>query len=151
MRGKKSLLLIGVGVFAIGICMAVVLVFGFGPGHKGGEGELQEEPAPAPTLEETIRINNNSHILAFAKNTTFVDAFITENPNYESQITILTPENITELSAKYPVIYGGLPNKAKALYKVEYKSNAEGKGILVIVDMEAEEVLKQFRTTGVAI
>lgn len=120
-------------MFAGVICLAAVLGFG----HR--EGELQEL-APVETT------NINSQVLTLAKNTSFVNEFVAENPDYQYEITVLQPENITQLSKKYPVIYGNLPNKT--LYRIDYKN---GRGMLLIVDLENGEVLKHFRTAGVSV
>lgn len=75
-----------------------------------------------------------------------VASFIALNPDSHPEITILTPENISQLSKKYPALYGSIPNKT--LYKLEYKGE---RGLLVIVDLENEKVLKYFRTAGVSL
>ena len=85
-------------------------------------------------------------VLAIAVQEPEVSAFIAENPDYHYEIAVLPPANITQLSKKYPVIYGNLPNKT--LYKIEYTN---GRGLLVIVDLENETVVRSFRTTGVSL
>lgn len=93
----------------------------------------------SPEVEqEVIRIANQD-----AK----VQSFTATEPDYRREIIILEPETIAKLSQTQPVIYGGLPSKV--LYKIDYKSN--GKGILVIVDLEEGRVLKYFRTVGVSL
>ncbi|MCX9025798.1 MAG: hypothetical protein OIN85_06855 [Candidatus Methanoperedens sp.] len=73
-------------------------------------------------------------------------SFIAQNPDSHPEITMLTPENISHLSKKYPALYGNLPNRT--LYKLEYKGE---RGLLVIVDLENKKVLKYFRTAGVSL
>ena len=121
MSVKRSLLFIG--LFAI--CVAAVI----GSGYRG---EPQE---PEPEIAD-------EHILAVAMNASFVGEFITEDCQYE--ITVLHPDNITKLSNDYPVIYGDLPEKT--LYRIDYTN---GRGMLVIVDMENKMVLRHFMTSGV--
>lgn len=86
----------------------------------------------------------NDSLLAIASKEPEVASVIGENPAYE--VTILSPQNITQLSEKYPVIYGNLPNKT--LYRVDIKGD---RGMLVIVDLENRKVLKYFRTAGVSL
>ncbi len=81
----------------------------------------------------------NDSLLEVASSEPEVASVIGENPVYE--VTVLAPENVTQLSKKYPVIYGNLPDKT--LYRVDFK------GMLVIVDMENKKVLRYFRTGGV--
>lgn len=83
----------------------------------------------------------NDSLLEIASSEPDVASVIGENPAYE--VTVLPPENISQLSGKYPVIYGNLPNKT--LYRVDFK------GMLVIVDMENKKVLRYFRTGGVSL
>jgi len=118
---KRLLLFTGLSA----IFMAAVLGFGYG-------GDSQEQ-----NLEIT-----DDHILAVVMNASFADEFITEDCQYE--ITILHPANITKLSKEYPVIYGDLPEKT--LYRIDYTN---GRGMLVIVDMEDKMVLRHFMTAGV--
>lgn len=75
-----------------------------------------------------------------------VASFISQNPDSHPDITVLTPENVSQLSKKYPALYGNLPNRT--LYKLEYKGE---RGLLVIVDLENKKVLKNFRTAGVSL
>ena len=121
MSVKRSLLFIG--LFAI--CVAAVL----GLGYRGEPQEQEPEIA-------------DDHILAVAMNASFADEFITEDCQYE--ITVLHPDNITKLSKEYPVIYGDLPEKT--LHRIDYTN---GRGMLVIVDMENKMVLRHFMTSGV--
>ena len=116
-------LLLFTGLFAI--CMAAVIGYGY-------RGEPQE---PEPEIAD-------EHILAVAMNASFVGEFITEDCQYE--ITVLHPDNITKLSNDYPVIYGDLPEKT--LHRIDYTN---GRGMLVIVDMENKMVLRHFMTSGV--
>ncbi len=84
----------------------------------------------------------NDSLLEVASSEPEVASVIGENPAYE--VTVLPPENISQLSGKYPVIYGNLPNKT--LYRMDFKNET---GMLVIVDMENKKVLRYFRTGGV--
>ena len=102
------------------ICIAAVLGFGY-----GGEPQITDD-----------------QILAVVMNASFADEFITEDCQYE--ITVLHPDNITKLSKEYPVIYGDLPEKT--LHRIDYTN---GRGMLVIVDMENKMVLRHFMTSGV--
>ncbi|HUV02875.1 MAG TPA: hypothetical protein VMW67_05465 [Desulfobacteria bacterium] len=85
-------------------------------------------------------------VLAIAAQEPEVGAFIAENPGYHYEIAALPPANLTELAQTYPVIYGNLPNAT--LYQIEY---TDGRGLLVIVDLENETVVRYFRTTGVSL
>ena len=118
---KRLLLFTGLSA----ICMAAVI----GSGYRG-------EPQ-----EQNLDIADD-HILAVAMNASFADEFITEDCQYE--ITVLHPDNITKLSKEYPVIYGDLPEKT--LHRIDYTN---GRGMLVIVDMENKIVLRHFMTSGV--
>jgi len=121
MSVNRSLLVFGLSA----ICIAAVLGFGYG-------GDSQEQN---PEIAD-------DQILAVAMNASFLDEFITEDCRYE--ITVLHPGNITKLSEEYPVIYGDLPEKT--LYRIDYTN---GRGMLVIVDMEDKMVLRHFMTSGV--
>jgi len=121
MSVKRLLLFTGLSA----ICMAAVIGFGY-----RGEPQVQE-----PVIAD-------DHILAVVMNASFADEFITDACQYE--ITILHPDNITKLSKDYPVIYGDLPEKT--LYRIDYTN---GRGMLVIVDMENKMVLRHFMTSGV--
>lgn len=55
----------------------------------------------------------------------------------------LTPQNLTELAEKYPVIYGNLPNKT--LYQIKTEKQ------LIIVDAEEKKVLRKFRVVGISL
>jgi hypothetical protein len=85
-------------------------------------------------------------LLAIAAQEPEVSAFIAENPEYHYEITVLPPANLTELAQRYPVIYGNLPSTT--LYQIEYTN---GRGLLVIVDLENETVVRYFRTAGVSL
>ena len=58
-------------------------------------------------------------------------------------ITKLTPQNLTELAEKYPVIYGNLPNKT--LYQIKTEKQ------LIIVDAEEKKILRKFRVVGISL
>ena len=126
MNVKKLLLLLSVAAAAAAV---------IGVGHR----ELHES-APVEA------ITNDSLLLAVAKNSPFVNQFVTENPDCHHEITLLPPERVTQQSETYPVIYGNLPNKT--LYRIDYKN---GRGLFVIVDLENETVLRYFRTAGVSV
>ncbi|MBN1762999.1 MAG: hypothetical protein JW878_08010 [Methanomicrobia archaeon] len=85
-------------------------------------------------------------VLAIAAQEPEVSAFIAENPEYHYEITALPPANLTELAQTYPVIYSNLPNTT--LYQIDY---TDGRGLLVIVDLENETVVRYFRTAGVSL
>jgi len=110
------------------------------------QAELNESEMEEKQEQQQIQIKDEE-ILKIAKQKDEVRKFITENHDYDYEITILTPENITQLAGKYPVMYGGLPSRT--LYRVDYKSG--NYGIVVIVDVENKKVLKYFRTTGINI
>ena len=55
----------------------------------------------------------------------------------------LTPQNLTELAEKYPVIYGNLPNKT--LYQIKTEKQ------LIIVDAEEKKILRKFRVVGISL
>lgn len=86
----------------------------------------------------------NDSLLEVASSEPEVASVIGGNPAYD--VTVLAPENVTQLSKKYPVIYGNLPDKT--LYRVDFKNET---GMLVIVDMENKKVLRYFRTGGVSL
>lgn len=96
------------------------------------------------SLSEEREINKG--LVKIAGQEPDVGTFITNNPDYYPEITVLNPDNITQLSKKYPVIYDNLPNKT--LYKIDYRGD---NGVLVIIDLENEEVLRYFRTAGVSL
>ena len=58
-------------------------------------------------------------------------------------ITKLTPQNLTKLAEKYPVIYGNLPNKT--LYQIKTEKQ------LIIVDAEEKKILRRFRVVGISL
>ena len=101
------------------------------------------------TEAETKRVSpaTEQELIRIASQDSRVQSFTAAEPSYSRDITVLEPENIAELSKTQPVMYGGLPGKI--LYKIEYRS--DGKGILVIVDLEERKVLKYFRLVGVSL
>lgn len=103
-------------------------------------GCLAEKKEVSQQLDERI----NESLLNIAGQEPEVGSFIARNPEHGTEITILYPENITQLSEKYPAIYGNLPNRT--LYRIEYRSE---RGMLVIIDRENKKVLRYFRTAGV--
>ena len=88
----------------------------------------------------------NESVVKIARQEQNVATFIAQNPDSSPEITMLTPEIISQLSKKYTALYGNLPNRT--LYKLEYKGE---RGLLVIVDPENKKVLKHFRTAGVSL
>lgn len=56
-------------------------------------------------------------------------------------VEVITQENMSRLSEKYPVIYGGLPNRT--LYQITTEKE------LIIVDLEEKKVLRRFRVVGI--
>lgn len=104
--------------------------------------ELQPPPEKPEILETEVIADR---LLERAAQEPEVGKFIAENPDYPYAITVLHPDNITQLSKKYPVIYGNVPNKT--LYQIDYTNN--GRGMLVIVDLEDKAVVRYFRTAGV--
>ena len=107
-----------------------------------GAGCITEEGLQPPP--ETQEMDDT--LLELAAQEPEVGSFISENPDYQYEITILYPENITRLSKEYPVIYGNLPDKT--LHRIDYTN---GRGMLVIVDPENGSVLRYFRTAGVSL
>ena len=59
----------------------------------------------------------------------------------KGEVEMLTPENLSRLAEKYPVIYGNLPSKT--LYQIKTED------MLIIVDAEQKKVLRKFRVVGV--
>ncbi|VVB94759.1 Uncharacterised protein [uncultured archaeon] len=88
----------------------------------------------------------NESLIKIAEEVPDVASFIARNPDSHPEITVLAPESISQLSKKYPALYGNLPNRT--LYKLEYRGD---RGLLVIVDLENKKVLKYFRTAGVSL
>jgi hypothetical protein len=86
--------------------------------------------------------NVNDSLIEIVSKYKAVSSLIPNNQSFK--ITVLYPENMTQLSKKYPVIYGSLPNKT--LYRIDYMSQ---RGMLVIVDLENKTVLRYFMTAGV--
>jgi hypothetical protein len=101
---------------------------------EGGDQQVQES------------MHTDEQLLAIAAQYPEVNTYLTENPAYQYEITRLTPVNLTGLTQTYPVIYGNLPNAT--LYQIDY---TDGRGLLVIVDLENETVVRYFRTAGVSL
>lgn len=101
-------------------------------------GCIAEEKISIQPSTEGNNVNNS--VLEIASKDPEVSSLIAQS--YE--ITILYPKNITQLSQKYPAIYGSLPDKT--LYRIDYRGE---RGMLVIVDLENKTVLRYFRTAGV--
>jgi hypothetical protein len=126
------------------IVLLTMVLVAYGAGCITEEDAGSQHPAETQEMLETEEIADT--LLELAAQEPEVGSFIAENPEYHYEITVLPPANITHLSNKYPVIYGNLPNKT--LYKIDYTN---GRGMLVIVDLENETVLKHFRTAGVSL
>ena len=109
----------------------------------GGGGCIAPEAGDQQVQES---LQTDEKLLAIAAQHPEVSAYIAENPAYQYEITLLTPANLTELAQTYPVIYGNLPNAT--LYQIDY---TDGRGLLVIVDLENESVVRYFRTAGVSL
>lgn len=88
----------------------------------------------------------NESLLEIAGQEPQVASFLSKNPDYHVEISVLTEETIMNLSKKSPAIYGKLP--PKQLYTIEYNS---GRGMLVIVDLENKKVLRYFRIADVTL
>lgn len=86
-------------------------------------------------------------ILKIATQSSEVKEFTSRNPKFQYTITTLKSADTKKFAEKYPALYGNLPNKT--LYQAEYKYGNEG--ILVILDLENEKILKHFITTGVSL
>lgn len=130
------------------IILVICLVFISGCTEKQRTGpDLNEqETATGSNQEDTVSEQEiNDTVLEIAQKDSSVSSFISEY-NYSYEITVLDEKTIEPLAEKYPVIYDGLPEKP--LYRIEYQN---GKGLLVIVDLENETVLRSFRTTGVTL
>lgn len=114
----------------------------------GGGGCIAEDGPPPNAGNQQMQesLQTDEQILRIAPQHPEVNAYLTEHPAYQYEITYLTPANLSELAQTYPVIYGNLPNTT--LYQIEY---TDGKGMLVIVDLESEAVVRYFRTTGVSL
>ena len=126
----------------------ICLVFISGCSEKQTEKTLNEqETVKGSNLEDMLSEQEmNDTVLEIAQRDSSVSSFISNNPSYSYEITVLDTKTIEPLAEKYPVIYDGLPEKT--LYRIEYQN---GKGMLVIVDLENETVLRSFRTTGVSL
>ncbi len=111
-------------------------------------GCTSEEGKKATSIpeEHVSALDIDTRLLETASKEPQVASFIAENPGYRYEITVLAPEDIEGLATKYPVIYEDLPDKT--LYKIDY---IHDKGMLVIIDLDKEEVLKYFRTSGVSL
>jgi hypothetical protein len=114
----------------------------------GSGGCIGEDGPPSTTGDQQVQVSmqTDEQILAIAAQHPEVNAYLVENPAYRYEITRLTPANLTELTETYPVIYGNLPNAT--LYQIDY---TDGRGLLVIVDLENETVVRYFRTAGVSL
>ena len=64
--------------------------------------------------------------------------------NHTIGITLLTEENLTELSKQQPVIYKDIK---PGTYRIVFKSN--GGGLLVIYDPDENKILKEFELKNI--
>jgi uncharacterized protein YpmB len=83
--------------------------------------------------------------LAIAEGDRDVVAFKTANPNATHFVDAIDGKAAKESAVKYPVIYGGLPDKT--LYGVQYVTESSGTGMFLIVDVDTGQVLKRFETS----
>ncbi len=111
-------------------------------------GCIAEDSPPPDAGDQQVQtsLQTEEQLLAIAAQHPDVHAYIAENPAHQYEISRLTPANLTELAQRYPVIYGNLPNST--LYQIDY---TDGRGMLVIVDLENGTVVRYFRTTGVCL
>jgi hypothetical protein len=109
---------------------------------------IAEDRSPQEAGDQQMQesLKTDEQLLTIAVQHPEVSAYLAENPAYQYEITRLTPANLTELAETYPVIYGNLPNAT--LYQIDY---TDGRGLLVIVDLENETVVRYFRTSGVSL
>ncbi len=110
---------------------------------------ITDDGSPPSTEHEGLQGTEQAvedEVLAIAAQHPNVSAYIAENPGYHYEISVLPPANLTELAQRYPVIYGNLPSTT--LYQIDY---TDGRGLLVIVDLENETVVRYFRTAGVSL
>lgn len=121
MKNAHKIMIIGV------IAILIVLAIGF----------LYYKTPSAPSSGMEVKV------LEIAEKDENVIQFKQENPDATSKVSILEPEQIKEDAKKYPAIYGDLPEKR--LYEVNY--NAAGIGLMLIIDVEEEAVLKVFSTS----
>lgn len=126
------------------ICL--VFISGCTEKQRTGPDLNEQETVTGSNQEDTVSEQEiNDTVLEIAQKDSSVSSFISEY-NYSYEITVLDTKAIEPLAEEYPVIYDGLPEKT--LYRIEYQN---GKGMLVIVDLENETVLRSFRTTGVTL
>jgi len=78
-----------------------------------------------PSIEKTVK---ERAVLEIADGE--AKAFIEKNPGYERTIEFINESATKELSAKYPVVFGGLGS----CYKITYSRGSAG--FLVIVDAD---------------
>ncbi len=129
------------------IILVICFVFISGCTEKQAEKTLNEQETVTANDQDTVSEQEmNETILDIAQKDSSVSSFISNNPSYSYEITVLDEKTMEPLAEKYPVVYDGLPEKP--LYRIEYQN---GKGMLAIVDLENETVLRSFRTTGVTL
>lgn len=93
-----------------------------------------------PPIDQSL--DPQSKALAIAERDPNVAAFKRAYPNAAHTVAALEPETAKQKAEKYPVVYGGLPEKT--LYEVHYSAGTVG--MLLIVDIETAQVLKIFET-----
>jgi hypothetical protein len=87
-------------------------------------------------------------ILRVADNEPITKDFISKNPGYNTNITLLTTNDLVSLSMRYPAIYGDLTNDG--IYRVEYSTEKGGDGILLLIDKN-KRVLKYYRVRSMSL
>jgi len=107
---------------------------------------LFQRYAEIPQSSETI-LTLEQEIVQIAQHVDRVRSFLSQNSEYQTTLTLLTPEAAQQLAQKYPVIYGDLPQKD--LYQARYTAGT--RGYLVIVDQDTKQVLKFFRVGNITI
>jgi hypothetical protein len=112
----------------------------------GSGGCIAEDSPPPEAGDQQVQesMQTDEQLLQIAAQHSEVSAYILENPAHHYEITRLTPVNLTGLAQTYPVIYGNLPNTS--LYQIDY---TDGRGLLVIVDLENETVVRSFSNTRI--
>lgn len=85
---------------------------------------------------------SDEEILMAANREPITQNFISMNPKYSTNITFISKQDLVSLSEKYPAIYGDLD--VDGLYRVEYSSDSNMEGVLLIMDRN-KKVLKYYR------
>lgn len=126
--GKNAILIILFTIFFIFIFFSSYKIF------------FEKEGSDEKVIKKYTRLTD-AEVLRICSQEEITKDFVAKNAKYSSKISLLTLENLTPLSIKYPAIYADLPKKD--LYKVEYFGDKEG--ILLIIDPDKKEVLKYYR------